>query len=253
MGKSTPLLMSLPESALRSMSPQKPNRLGRRTKGRPRHPQFRRHRHHRQRRRQRLSPARRNPFVRRGPCSPAAREQLLADICQLQSPDEAADWVHKNLSLKNTLTVADADLVETGFRERLATIESAPITGEEASQSTPKQGSAPSAEEPFLASMGDPTERPTIPPRAATVRRRRVVAKTIRLRDKEHYRYIATQPCVVCGRTPSEAHSSRNFNAADNPHAGLHDESAFAGLALSRRSANGAFGAISLSSSSSRP
>ena len=141
--------------------------------------------------------------------SAAAREQLLADICQLQSPDEAADWVHKNLSLKNTLTVADADLVETGFRERLATIESAPITGEEASQSTPKQGSAPSAEEPFLASMGDPTERPTIPPRAATVRRRRVVAKTIRLRDKEHCKFVAAQPCVVCGRVPTEAHHIR--------------------------------------------
>ena len=42
---------------------------------------------------------------------------------QLQSPDEAADWVHKNLPLKNTLTAADADLVEAGFREKLATIE----------------------------------------------------------------------------------------------------------------------------------
>ena len=55
--------------------------------------------------------------------SAAVREQLLADIGQLQSPDEAADWVHKNLSLKNALTAADADLVEAGFRERLATIE----------------------------------------------------------------------------------------------------------------------------------
>ena len=54
--------------------------------------------------------------------SAAVREQLLADIGQLQSPDEAADWVHENLSLKNTLTAADADLVEAAFRERLATI-----------------------------------------------------------------------------------------------------------------------------------
>ena len=44
--------------------------------------------------------------------STAVREQLLADIGQLQSPDEAADWVHKNLPLKNALTAADADLVE---------------------------------------------------------------------------------------------------------------------------------------------
>ena len=141
--------------------------------------------------------------------SAAVREQLLADIGQLQSPDEAADWVHKNLSLKNTLTAADADLVEAGFRERLAAIESASTTGEEQSQSAPKQVSAPSGEEPFLASMGDATAAPMILPRAATVRRRPVAAKTIRLRDKEHCKFVATQPCVVCGRTPTEAHHIR--------------------------------------------
>ena len=36
--------------------------------------------------------------------------------------------------------------------------------------------------------------------------RRRVTAKTIRLRDKEHCKFVATQSCVVCGRLPSEAH-----------------------------------------------
>ena len=143
--------------------------------------------------------------------SAAVREQLLADIGQLQSPDEAADWVHKNLSLKNTLTAADADIVEAGFREKLATIESAFTTEEEQSESAPIKGSAPSVDEPFLASMGDPTARPTTPPRAraATLSRRRVAAKTIRLRDKEHCKFVATQPCVVCGRTPSEAHHLR--------------------------------------------
>ena len=33
------------------------------------------------------------------------RERLLADIGQLQSSDEAADWVHNNLGAKNTLVV----------------------------------------------------------------------------------------------------------------------------------------------------
>ena len=141
--------------------------------------------------------------------SAAVREQLLADIGQLQSPDEAADWVHKNLSLKNALTAADADLVEAGFREKLATIKSASTWAEEKPQSAPKEGSAPSVEEPYLPSLGDPTAPPTTPPRAATVRRRRVAAKTIRLRDKEHCKFVTTQPCVVCGRTPSEAHHIR--------------------------------------------
>ena len=142
--------------------------------------------------------------------SAALREQLLADIGQLQSPDEAADWVHKNLPLKNTLTAADADLVEAGFRERLATIKSASTKGEEQSQTAPKQGSAAfRLKSLILASMGDPTARPTPPLRAATVRRRRVAPKTIRLRDKEHCKFVATQPCVVCGRAPTEAHHIR--------------------------------------------
>ena len=38
---------------------------------------------------------------------------------------------------------------------------------------------------------------------------RRLVAKAIRLRDKEHCRYVATQACVICGRAPTEAHHIR--------------------------------------------
>jgi hypothetical protein len=45
--------------------------------------------------------------------SAAVREQLLADVAQLQSADDAANWVHKNLPAKNTLATADADFVET--------------------------------------------------------------------------------------------------------------------------------------------
>jgi len=137
------------------------------------------------------------------------REQLIASLSQIQSADEAADWVHKNLPTKNTLTPSDADLVEGGFREKLAAIEPASTTGAEQPQSAPKQGSAPSVDEPSLGSMADPTARPMTPPRAATVRRRRVAAKIIRLRDKEHCKFVARQPCVVCGRTPTEAHHVR--------------------------------------------
>jgi hypothetical protein len=50
---------------------------------------------------------------------------------------------------------------------------------------------------------------PIILPGAASPRRRRVAAKTIRLRDKEHCKFVASQPCIVCGRTPSESHHLR--------------------------------------------
>ena len=57
--------------------------------------------------------------------------------------------------------------------------------------------------------MGAPAAAPIILPQKPEARRRRVAAKTIRLRDKEHCKFVATQPCVVCGRTPSEAHHIR--------------------------------------------
>ena len=68
--------------------------------------------------------------------SAALREQLLADIGQLKSAGEAADWVHKNLAAKNTLGAADADAVEAAFRESLAAIEATPTAGEEDGQLT---------------------------------------------------------------------------------------------------------------------
>ena len=48
-----------------------------------------------------------------------------------------------------------------------------------------------------------------LPQESAGRRRGRVAAKTIRLRDREHCQYLTTHPCVVCGRTPSEAHHIR--------------------------------------------
>ena len=141
--------------------------------------------------------------------SAALREQLLGDIGQLQSGDEAADWVHKNLAAKNALIDADADLVEAGFREKLATIELASAARHEEPQSAPAEESASQLERPFLAPTDDAAAAPIILPSSPNARRRRVVGKTIRLRDKEHCKFVASQPCVVCGRTPSEAHHIR--------------------------------------------
>ena len=36
-----------------------------------------------------------------------------------------------------------------------------------------------------------------------------VLAKPIRLRDREHRKFVTAQPCVVCGRTPADAHHLR--------------------------------------------
>jgi hypothetical protein len=142
--------------------------------------------------------------------SAALREKLLADLSQIQSGDEAADWVHKNLAAKNTLITADADAVEAGFREKLATIDVASAARQERLHSAPAENPEPPVGRPFVTTIEDAVavESPVISDNVRG-RRRRVAAKTIRLRDKEHCRFVTTQPCVVCGRAPTEAHHIR--------------------------------------------
>jgi hypothetical protein len=147
--------------------------------------------------------------------SAAQRDRLIGDLAQLQSSDEAADWVHKNMPLKNELTVADADFVATAFRDRLAVIDAE--TSALQSRQHPPPGSEPtkpneqfpsSGEAPSLAEEEPNDQSMTVPDQPAG-RSRRLVAKSIRLRDKEHCKYVATQACLICGRTPSEAHHIR--------------------------------------------
>jgi hypothetical protein len=87
--------------------------------------------------------------------SAALREKLLADLSQLQSGDEAADWVHKNLAAKNTLITADADAVEAGFREKLSTIDVASAARQEQLHSTPAEDTEPTGGMPFVTTIED--------------------------------------------------------------------------------------------------
>jgi hypothetical protein len=64
-------------------------------------------------------------------------------------------------------------------------------------------------EKPLVTPLEDTFAGSIILPEAAGARRRRVAAKTIRLRDKEHCKFVAMQPCIICGRTPTEAHHIR--------------------------------------------
>ena len=138
------------------------------------------------------------------------RDQLIADLNRLQSSDKAADWVDENLPVKNTLTAADADSVEASFRERILTLEAGPEVAEGQMDPAKDDGVVPSAGQAFMEAMNASAAAPIIlPQEPAGRRRRRVAAKAIRLRDKEHCRYLTTQPCVVCGRTPAEAHHLR--------------------------------------------
>lgn len=139
--------------------------------------------------------------------SAVLRDRLLGEIAELQSADEAASWAHRSLPAKNTLTAADARLVEASFGVKVAAFgdqEPEPRKAEQ-SDGDPRPDAAAIQSE---ARARDPhPEAPSLTPSsAAGPRRRGLAAKTIRLRDKEHRKFVARQPCLICGRAPSDPH-----------------------------------------------
>jgi hypothetical protein len=148
--------------------------------------------------------------------SASLRESLVEQLAAIDSADEAAAWAHRNLPAKNTLTAADAKIVEERFQARLSKISD----GEEASggttpRSTPDHpgahGPPPAVADHGVLSVGEPHSGAghKASRRAKKQLRSDVVhalGKTVRLRDKEHRRFVLRQPCLVCGRVPSDPH-----------------------------------------------
>jgi hypothetical protein len=130
------------------------------------------------------------------------RDQLLAELQHLQTSDEAAVWAHQNLPRKNALAADDAKLIESSFQAQLAGLGEA--EPEKRSSST-RSGRS----ERTVTPLSEPTGPPADPADEDAPSRRGVPAKTLRLRDKDHRQYVSRQPCLVCGRTPADAHHLR--------------------------------------------
>src|SRR5262249_48548865 len=108
-----------------------------------------------------------------------------------------------NLAAKNTLTAADAQIVEERFQARVATINDGLSPSQ--SNAVPVQSVMPGGRADASASQKILTESGKTPLKEAVS----PLAKTVRLRDKEHRKFVSRQPCLVCGRTPSDPHHLR--------------------------------------------
>jgi hypothetical protein len=135
--------------------------------------------------------------------SAALRDRLVAELDDLHTADQAADWAHRSLPAKNTLTAADAELVEAGFRLRLAAFGDGelPERLQEATQG--RLGAVPSPHGGSEAGAGP------VGAQEDTGAGGRLTGKTLRLRDKDHLKFVSKQACLVCGRQPSDAHHLR--------------------------------------------
>jgi hypothetical protein len=132
--------------------------------------------------------------------SAALRDRLVAELNDLACGDDAAIWAHQSLVEKNKLTAADAQSVEESFQVKLtsiATLETdKPKRAGEVTQPSTAQGSIAAKPKNRLRSKAIDKSVLALPePR--------------RVRDREHVRHVAKQPCLVCGRKPCDAHHLR--------------------------------------------
>jgi hypothetical protein len=140
-----------------------------------------------------------NPALK-GQLSAVLRDQLLNQLDEVGSVEDAAVWARRILPAKNTLSAADACRVEDAFRTRLAELNDR--AGEpEAVLRSPLKSSSSHPRSPRksiktpLAESVDKSQLTHPEPR--------------RLRDREHVRFVAKQPCLICGRNPSDPHHLR--------------------------------------------
>jgi len=121
--------------------------------------------------------------------SASLRIELLRQIDGLNSNDEAALWAQRRLVAKNQLSAADARQVEEAFAAKLAVI---PPESAKADDVTPGLNDQSFAEKP-----------PQVDKSVL------VFPEPRRIRDRDHIRHVIKQPCLICGRRPSDPHHLR--------------------------------------------
>ena len=138
------------------------------------------------------------------------RDRLVSEIAGLTSQGSAVAWAREALPLKNTLTGTDARMVETAFalKQSAFSLGNAPEPSPQNLPSTTAAAVTPAGPDaaPAAKSLG-------ITGSADEARR---IDKTVltlstprRYRNKEHLRFVTQQPCLLCGRKPSDAHHIR--------------------------------------------
>jgi ERF superfamily len=129
------------------------------------------------------------------------RDNLLIEVETIASLELAATWAREALVAKNRLTASDAKLIEAAFERRLAELPSPELT-------------APPNDDRSVTALAEPqqaiTAQPADPDQARGIDKGVLaIATPRRYRNREHLRYVMRQPCLLCGRKPSDPHHLR--------------------------------------------
>ncbi|MCV0386499.1 MAG: ERF family protein [Nitrobacter sp.] len=117
------------------------------------------------------------------------RDQLLAELKDIVGEDALAIWAHRRMKDKNTLNTDDAGIVDTACRKLLQTYQ----VVEQENCSSQRHN------ENIVESTQASPSSSSVTPRT----------KTVRQRSKAHLAFVAAQPCLICRRTPCDAHHVR--------------------------------------------
>jgi hypothetical protein len=144
----------------------------------------------------RLVHCRRNRDVRR--CL-ADRDQLLREINDLTDGDELALWAHRRIAAKNTLTSNDASVVEAAYRVLLEAPNGV-FRDQPKAAGLSDEARSPEHE------AGPQTGRAVVEQQTSTEVMVSPIRKEVRHRNKAHLAFVRAQPCLVCRRSPCDAH-----------------------------------------------
>jgi hypothetical protein len=143
------------------------------------------------------------PRIMFGPDQSAKlRDKMLLEISKLASSDLTMDWAKQGLAAKNSLMGSDAKLVEAAFERRLAELAS------DGETSNASGHSSVALAEALPASAARATLRDQ-DPATGIDKSELTIAAPRRYRNRQHLRYVMQQPCVICGRKPSDPHHLR--------------------------------------------
>jgi hypothetical protein len=120
--------------------------------------------------------------------SASLRVELLREIEKLGALNGAALWAQRKLPAKNQLSEADARLVEEAFAAKLAAIQAQSAKSDDVpEQSLPEETNTATQINKCMLVFPEPR----------------------RVRDRDHIRHVIKQPCLICGRRPSDPHHLR--------------------------------------------
>ena len=155
------------------------------------------------------------------------REGRLAELALATKLDALETWSEETLRLKSGAMLADSQLVEDALRAKLASLEQEKdaVNGPERSafdrpddltrdpvergapRKKPKAKTQrvklPKQSDPNVAAADGEVEPVGIDKSALAL------GEPKRLRDPDHLKFVAQQPCLICGRVPSDAHHLR--------------------------------------------